>query len=187
MTALVSFERLFEVLDIVPMIEEDPDAVAIPRGPASIEFDDVDFTYPSAEEVSLASLESVAVLESGSAQRGPARRLVPRRAGPDGGAGRARRARARPRSRSLVPRLYDVTAGSVRLNGVDVRHATMASLRDVVGVVTQDPHLFHDTLRANLLYARPEATEADVLAALDQAQIGHLVGDAARRARHRHR
>ena len=89
MTALVSFERLFEVLDIVPMIEEDPDAVAIPRGPASIEFDDVRFTYPSADEVSLASLESVAVLESGVAQRGAARRLVPGRTRDHGGAGRA--------------------------------------------------------------------------------------------------
>jgi ATP-binding cassette subfamily B protein len=78
---------------------------------------------------------------------------------------------------NLVPRLYDVTGGTVRLSGVDVRHATMASVRDVVGVVTQDPHLFHDTLRANLLYARPEASEAEVLAALDQAQIGHIVAD----------
>ena len=77
----------------------------------------------------------------------------------------------------LVPRLYDVTGGTVRLGGVDVRHATMASVRDVVGVVTQDPHLFHDTLRANLLYARPEATEADLLAAMAQAQVGHLVGE----------
>ena len=76
-----------------------------------------------------------------------------------------------------MPRLYDVTAGTVRLNGVDVRHATMQSVRDVVGVVTQDPHLFHDTLRANLLYARPEASEAEVLDALAQAQIGHLVAE----------
>jgi ATP-binding cassette subfamily B protein len=78
---------------------------------------------------------------------------------------------------SLVPRLYDVSEGAVRLSGIDVRQATMASVRDAVGVVTQDPHLFHDTLRANLLYAQPEASEADVLAALDQAQIGHIVGD----------
>jgi ATP-binding cassette subfamily B protein len=76
-----------------------------------------------------------------------------------------------------VPRLYDVTEGTVRLSGIDVRLATMASIRDVVGVVTQDPHLFHDTLRANLLYAQPEATEADVMTALEQAQIGHLVGE----------
>jgi ATP-binding cassette subfamily B protein len=78
---------------------------------------------------------------------------------------------------NLVPRLYDVTTGSVRLSGIDVRHATMASVRDVVGVVTQDPHLFHDTLRANLLYARPGASEHEVMDALTQAQIGHIVGE----------
>ena len=78
---------------------------------------------------------------------------------------------------SLIPRLYDVTAGSLKLNGIDVRHATMQSIRDVVGVVTQDPYLFHDTLRANLVYARPEATEQEVRAALAHAQIGHLVAE----------
>jgi ATP-binding cassette subfamily B protein len=176
MTALVSFERLFEVLDIVPMIDEDPDAVAIPRGPASIEFDNVRFTYPSADEVSLASLESVAVLESGQrsevlhgvsflVEPGSMVALV----GPSGA--------GKTTISNLVPRLYDVTGGAVRLSGTDVRHATMASVRDVVGVVTQDPHLFHDTLRANLLYARPEASEAEVLDALRQAQIGHIVAD----------
>jgi ATP-binding cassette subfamily B protein len=176
MTALVSFERLFEVLDIVPMIQEDPDAVDIPRGHASIAFDHVSFTYPGADEVSLASLESVAVLETGlrsevlhdvsfSVEPGQMVALV----GPSGA--------GKTTISNLVPRLYDVTSGSVRLSGIDVRHATMASVRDVVGVVTQDPHLFHDTLRANLLYARPEATEAEVLDALAQAQIRHLVGD----------
>jgi ATP-binding cassette subfamily B protein len=176
MTALVSFERLFEVLDIIPMIQEDPDAVAIRRGNASIEFDDVSFTYPSADEVSLASLESVAVLESGlrsevlhhvsfKVEPGHMVALV----GPSGA--------GKTTISNLVPRLYDVTGGSVKLSSVDVRHATMASIRDVVGVVTQDPHLFHDTLRANLMYARPEATEAEVLEALAQAQIGHIVGD----------
>ena len=176
MTALVSFERLFEVLDIVPMIEEDPDAVDIPRGKASIEFDHVSFTYPSAQDVSLASLESVAVLETGlrsevlhdvsfTVEPGQMVALV----GPSGA--------GKTTISNLVPRLYDVTSGSVALSGIDVRRATMASLRDVVGVVTQDPHLFHDTLRANLLYARPEATEAEVLEALEQAQIRHLIGD----------
>jgi ATP-binding cassette subfamily B protein len=176
MTALVSFERLFEVLDIVPMIQEDPDAIAIRRGNASIEFDDVSFTYPSADEVSLASLESVAVLESGlrsevlhhvsfRVESGHMVALV----GPSGA--------GKTTISNLVPRLYDVTGGSVKLSGVDVRHATMASIRDVVGVVTQDPHLFHDTLRANLMYARPEATEAEVFEALAQAQIGHIVAD----------
>jgi ATP-binding cassette subfamily B protein len=176
MTALVSFERLFEVLDIVPMIEESPDAVAIPRGHASISFDHVRFTYPSAREVSLASLESVAVLESGSrsevlhdvsfcVEPGQMVALV----GPSGA--------GKTTISSLVPRLYDVTAGTVRVSGIDVRQATMESLRDSVGVVTQDPHLFHDTLRNNLLYAHPDATEAEVLAALQQAQIAHIVAD----------
>src|SRR6202034_2129056 len=176
MTALVSFERIFEVLDIEPMIEEDPDAVDVPRGNASIAFTDVDFTYPSAGEVSLASLESVAVLEAGhrgevlhdvsfTVEPGHMVALV----GPSGA--------GKTTISNLVPRLYDVTTGSVRLSGIDVRHATMASVRDTVGVVTQDPHLFHDTLRANLMYARPEASEAEVLDALAQAQIGHLVGE----------
>jgi ATP-binding cassette subfamily B protein len=174
MTALVSFERIFEVLDIEPMIREDTDAIDVPRGAASIEFDHVDFSYPTAQEVSLASLESVAVLESG--QRSEVLHEISFRVEPGqmvalvgpSGAGKTTIS-------SLVPRLYDVTAGAVKLNGVDVRHATMQSIRDVVGVVTQDPYLFHDTLRSNLVYARPDATEAEVLAALDQAQIGHLV------------
>jgi ATP-binding cassette subfamily B protein len=175
-TCLVSFERLFEVLDIVPMIEEEPDAVPIPRGPASIEFEQVDFTYPSAEDVSLASLESVAVLESGPRHqvlKGITFRVEPGQmvalVGPSGA--------GKTTITSLVPRLYDVTGGSVKLNGIDVRHATMQSVRDVVGVVTQDPHLFHDSLRANLIYARPDASEADILTALELAQIGHLVGE----------
>jgi ATP-binding cassette subfamily B protein len=142
----------------------------------SIEFDHVSFSYPAAEDVSLASLESVAVLEAGirtevlhdvsfSVQPGQMIALV----GPSGA--------GKTTISSLVPRLYDVSTGAVRLSGIDVRDATMASVRDVVGVVTQDPHLFHDTLRANLLYARPEATEDEILAALAQAQIGHLVGE----------
>ena len=175
-TALVSFERLFEVLDIVPMLEEDPDALDIPRGGVSIELEGVDFSYPSAEEVSLASLESVAVLESGQATQvlhDVSFRVEPGQmvalVGPSGA--------GKTTISSLVPRLYDVTAGSLKLNGIDVRHVTMQSIRDVVGVVTQDPYLFHDTLRANLMYARPEASEAEVLAALDHAQIGHLVAE----------
>ena len=176
MTALVSFERLFEVLDIVPMIDEAPDAVDIPRGAASIEFEDVHFTYPSADEVSLASLESVSVLEAGQRHevlQGISFRVEPGTmvalVGPSGA--------GKTTVSNLVPRLYDVTGGSVRLSGTDVRHATLASLRDVVGVVAQDPHLFHDTLRANLLYARPEASEAEILDALRQAQIGHIVAE----------
>jgi ATP-binding cassette subfamily B protein len=175
-TALVSFERLFEVLDIVPMIAEDPDAVAIPRGAASIELENVDFTYPGASDVSLASLEAVAVLEStqnSEVLHGISFRVEPGQmvalVGPSGA--------GKTTISSLVPRLYDVTAGSLKLNGIDIRHATLQSIRDVVGVVTQDPYLFHDTLRANLLYARPDATEAEILAALSHAQIGDLIAE----------
>jgi ATP-binding cassette, subfamily B, bacterial len=174
MTTLVSFERVFEVLDLVPMIAERPGAVAVPRGPASIELDHVGFTYPSAEDVSLASLEAVAVLEKPSGtevlhdvsfrvEPGQMVALV----GPSGA--------GKTTISSLVPRLYDVTRGAVRINGVDVRDATLASLQDVVGVVTQDPHLFHETLRSNLLYARPDATDAEIRLALGQAQIQSLV------------
>ncbi len=174
MTTLVSFERVFEVLDLVPMIAEQPDAVDLERGPATIEFDHVSFTYPSAEDVSLASLEAVATLERTNHEEvlhdvsfrvdpGTMTALV----GPSGA--------GKTTISSLVPRLYDVSAGTLRINGVDVRATTMASLQDVVGVVTQDPHLFHDTLRANLRYARPDATEAEMRTALEQAQIQPLI------------
>src|SRR5579875_1841867 len=158
MTTLVSFERIFEVLDLEPAIRERPGAVDIRRGDVGIEFDSVSFTYPSAGEVSLASLESVATLEPASptevlhdisfvVEPGQMVALV----GPSGA--------GKTTISSLVPRLYDATSGVVRVGGVDVRDATFASLRAVVGVVTQDPHLFHDTL----------------LAALEQAQLRPLV------------
>jgi ATP-binding cassette subfamily B protein len=174
MTTLVSFERIFEVLDLTPMITERPDARAIPRGPTAIEFDHVDFSYPTAEEVSLASLEAVATLESSvhaqvlhdvtfRVEPGQMVALV----GPSGA--------GKTTISSLVPRLYDATGGAVRVGGVDVRDATLDSLRDLVGVVTQDPHLFHDTLRANLRYARPEASDEELRVALEDAQILPLV------------
>ncbi len=174
MTTLVSFERIFEVLDLVPMIAEDVDAVPIPRGPATVEFEHVDFSYPTAEDVSLASLEAVAVLESApraevlhdvsfQVEPGTMVALV----GPSGA--------GKTTISNLVPRLYDVTSGAVRIHGVDVRHATTASLRDTVGVVTQDPHLFHDSLAANLRYARPEASDEELLDALELAQVLPLV------------
>jgi ATP-binding cassette, subfamily B, bacterial len=174
MSALVSFERVFEVLDLAPAIEERADARPVPAGSASVEFRDVVFRYPSAAEVSLASLEDVAVLDrtvtdpvlrgvSFAVGRGQMVALV----GPSG-AGKSTTA-------MLVPRVYDVTDGTVLVNGVDVRDATLDSLRDTIGVVTQDAHLFHETIAENLRYARPDATDDDLWAALDGAQIGDLV------------
>jgi ATP-binding cassette subfamily B protein len=174
MSAMVSFERLFEVLDLEPMIKESPDAVAIPDGPAELVFGDVDFSYPGAEEVSLASLEAVARLDdtprtdvlhdvSFRVEPGTMTALVGH-----SGAGKTTIS-------MLVSRLYDVDRGAVTINGVDVRHATTASLNAMVGVVTQDPHLFHDTLRTNLIFARPKATEAEIETALRAAQIWDLV------------
>ncbi|GII65956.1 ABC transporter [Sphaerisporangium krabiense] len=174
MTALVSFDRVFEVLDLKPMVAERPDARPLPGGPVTIEFDDVSFQYPSAEEVSLASLESVARPDTGPGQE--VLKGVDFTAGPGrlvalvghSGAGKTT-------ITSLVSRLYDVTGGTVRINGVDVRDATLASLRDTIGVVTQDAHLFHDTMGANLRYARPDASDEEIWEALRAAQIADLV------------
>jgi ATP-binding cassette subfamily B protein len=174
MTALVSFDRVFEILDLKPMVAEKPGAVPVPGGPVTIEFDDVRFRYPSAEEVSLASLESVARQDTGPSQ--PVLKGVSFAARPGqlialvghSGAGKTTMT-------SLVSRLYDVNEGAVRINGLDVRDATLASLRDTVGVVMQDAHLYHDTIGANLRYARPEATDEEIWEALRAAQIGDLV------------
>jgi ATP-binding cassette subfamily B protein len=174
MSAMVSFERLFEVLDLEPMNKESSDAVVIPDGPAELIFDHVDFSYPGAEEVSLASLEAVARLDdtprtdvlhdvSFRAEPGTMTALVGH-----SGAGKTTIS-------MLVSRLYDVDRGAVTINGVDVRNATTASLNAMVGVVTQDPHLFHDTLRTNLIFARPDATPAGIETALRAAQIWELV------------
>jgi ATP-binding cassette, subfamily B, bacterial len=174
MTALVSFQRVFEVLDLEPMITDKPGADTLEHGPATVEFDHVDFSYPTADEVSLASLEAVAVLDqspekqilydiSFRADPGQLVALV----GPSGA--------GKTTISSLVARLYDVRSGSVKINGTDLRDATLVSVHDVVGMVTQDAHLFHETIRANLAYAKPTATDAEMLDVLDKAQVLPLV------------
>ncbi|MEV5410622.1 ABC transporter ATP-binding protein [Thermopolyspora sp. NPDC052614] len=174
MTALVSFDRVFEVLDLKPMVAERPDAEPIPDGPVTIEFDDVRFRYPAASEVSLASLESIARPDTGPGQEVLSGVSFTARPGElialvgHSGAGKTT-------ITALVSRLYDVTEGAVRLNGRDVRDATMASLRETIGVVTQDAHLFHDTIGANLRYARPGATDEEIWEALRAAHIADLV------------
>jgi ATP-binding cassette subfamily B protein len=174
MSALVSFERVFEVLDLEPLIKERPGAVQVPEGPVAVEFDDVHFAYPAADKVSLASLEEVAVLDSRggvevlhgvsfTAEPGQMVALVG-----SSGAGKSTIAQ-------LLPRLYDADSGSVRIGGVDVRDLTADSIRDTLGMVTQDGHLFHETIRANLLLARPEADEAELWEVLGRARLATLI------------
>ncbi|MDX3005310.1 ABC transporter ATP-binding protein [Kribbella solani] len=174
MTALVSFERVFEVLDLEPLIKDKPGAGRVPEGPVAVEFDTVSFAYPSADKVSLASLEEVAKLDT----RGGVEVLheVSFRAEPgqmvalvgSSGAGKSTIAQ-------LLPRLYDVDSGVVRLAGTDVRDVSAESLRETLGMVTQDGHLFHDSIRENLLLARPEASEAEVWDALERARLSELI------------
>ena len=174
MTALVSFERVFEVLDLEPMITEKPGARAVPEGGVSVEFDDVRFAYPAPEKFSLASLEDVSTLDT----RGGDEVLhgVSFRAEPgqmialvgSSGAGKSTIA-------SLLPRLYDTDSGAIRLSDVDVRDLSFSSIRSTVGVVTQDGHLFHDTIRGNLEYARPGAGEDEIWDALERARLATLV------------
>jgi len=174
MTALVSFERVFEVLDLHPLITERPDPLPLPAGPVSVRLRDLHFAYPGAERVSLASLEEVAVLDRRAnaevlhgvdLEVGGGRLLA--LVGPSG-AGKSTIA-------ALVPRLYDVDGGAVELSGVDVRDLSFGAVRDAVGVVTQDGHLFHDSIAANLRYAAPEATDAELVAALRRARLGGLL------------
>ncbi|MEO6090869.1 MAG: ABC transporter ATP-binding protein [Umezawaea sp.] len=174
MSALVSFERVFEVLDLKPLIAEKPDATTVPDGPAAIEFDGVTFAYPSADKVSLASLEEVATLDT----RGGVDVLhdVSFRAEPgqmvalvgSSGAGKSTIAQ-------LAARLYDVDSGSVRLGDVDVRDLSAEAVRATLGMVTQDGHLFHESIRSNLLLARPEASEDELWEVLERARLRDLI------------
>ncbi|WP_055587450.1 ABC transporter ATP-binding protein [Streptacidiphilus griseoplanus] len=193
LTALVSFDRVFEVLDLQPLIAERPGAHPLPVGrrpdggpdadgrgggaaAPDIQFDQVSFRYPSAGEVSLASLESIALARPERTDsawilqdlsfRAPAGKLTAL-VGPSGA--------GKTTLTHLVPRLYDPTSGTLRIGGHDIRNLTLQSLRDTVGVVTQDAHLFHDTLRANLLFARPGATERELVAACEAALIWDTV------------
>ncbi|WP_184079879.1 ABC transporter ATP-binding protein [Nocardiopsis mwathae] len=174
MTALVSFDRVFEILDLKPMIGERPDAADLPPGPLRVEFDGVSFHYPNAEQSSLASLELTPQAESMgdtqvlsdvsfTAEAGQLVALV----GPSGA--------GKTTLTHLVSRLYDPVRGAVRIGGVDLREARFASLRDAVGVVTQDAQLFHDTVGANLRYARPDATDEELAEVLRAAQLGRLL------------
>ena len=174
MTALVSFERIFEVLDLAPMVQDRPAAKDLVGKDFAVEFKNVSFAYPKAEEISLSSLESVAkpeTVESGvvlngltfTAKSGTMTALV----GPSGA--------GKTTISALVPRLYDVTSGSIEVGGFDIRDLTMKSLRENIGVVMQDAHLFHDTIGENLRYAKPDATEAEMQAACESAQIWSLV------------
>ncbi len=174
MTALVSFDRVFEVLDLEPMIDEKPGAQDLEVTGAAVEFEHVSFHYPSAAEVSLASLESIAIPTVSAHQdvlrdvsfvipAGTMAALV----GPSGA--------GKTTITSLVPRLYDTTSGVVRVAGQDVRDVTLSSLRDRIGVVTQDAHMFHDSIKANLLYAKPDASDGELEAALHAAQIWDLI------------
>jgi ABC-type multidrug transport system fused ATPase/permease subunit len=174
MSALVSFERVFEVLDLEPLIRQRPQARGLPDGPVGVELDGVSFTYPAADAVSLASLEEVVELDqrggvevlhdvSFSVEPGELVALVG-----SSGAGKSTIAQ-------LIPRLYDVDAGAVRLGGVDVRDLSFDAVRDAVGMVTQDGHLFHESIRSNLCLARPEATEEELWEVLSRARLADLV------------
>ena len=174
MTALVSFERVFEVLDLKPMVKDPERPKTIPTTALSVEFDDVRFRYPRADEISLASLESAArsdLVESGEVLKGisfsiPAGTMTAL-VGPSGA--------GKTTVSALIPRLYDVTSGVIKVGGIDLREIALQELRDSIGVVAQDPHLFHETIAANLRYAKPDANEDEMRQACAAAQIIDLI------------
>lgn len=174
MTALVSFERVFEVLDLIPMVKDKPDAKSLANTDLSINFENVHFTFPKADEISLASLESAAkaeMVESGEIIKGvtftvPAGSMTALVG--SSGAGKTTLS-------ALLARLYDVTEGAIKINGVDLRDLSLQSLRNSIGIVTQDAHMFHDSIAANLRYAKPDATEEEMQRACEAAQIWDLI------------
>lgn len=176
MSAVVSFQRVFEILDLVPLIKEPESPKSLPKGGLDVTFSNVDFAYPSAEQVSLASLEDVSVLDARGGEEVlhsldftiPAGHTVALVG--SSGAGKSTIS-------SLLPRLYDVTSGSITIGGVDVRELSSETLRKTVGVVTQDGHVFHESIRSNLALAKPEATDAELNSALDRAQLHHVIAD----------
>ena len=174
MTALVSFERVFELLDLEPMVKDPLQAKSMSNERPTIKFDDVKFAYPTAAEISLASLEMVAkaeMVDSGQVLKGISFEVEPGSltaiVGPSG-AGKSTIS-------GLVPRLYDVTDGAISINGVDIREYSISSLRHHIGVVTQDSHMFHDSIAANLRYAKPDATDIEMQQACESAQIWDFV------------
>jgi ATP-binding cassette subfamily B protein len=174
MTSLVSFERVFEVLDLEPMVKNRENAVVLKPTHPKIEFKDVSFSYPRAQEISLASLESAAkpeTIQSGEVLRGLSFTAAPGTltalVGPSGA--------GKTTISALLPRLYDVTTGSIEIDGHDIRDLTLESLRGAIGVVMQDAHLFHETIAENLRYAKNDATEDEMRIACESAQIWKLI------------
>jgi len=174
MTSLVSFERVFEVLDLEPMVKNRENAIELRPTHPKIEFKDVSFSYPRAEEISLASLESAAkpeTIQSGEVLRGLSFTAAPGTltalVGPSGA--------GKTTISALLPRLYDVTTGAIEIDGHDIRDLTLESLRGAIGVVMQDAHLFHETIAENLRYAKNDATEDEMRVACESGQIWELI------------